>query len=888
MTSKEYEIFQVFPKKPGLFTRFLTKSTIIQEICFSCEKFFLLTPNGQVFNLIDGSSTRLQFPVPIRKISASRETVLFMPDKGLYYIGFDLLQNEFAYAPKMIDSLAQVKLKDVHVGLTHAAAIDKLGNLYVWGGAYGPPQLVSKVFTCSKVRCGDFITCVATSGGYFYTYGWFSALDTSLNPYSFQELEKYFVVDFSIGQNFCVVVSDEGALITFDSGHNLLPLRTVAGFHSIHSISNGIFVYAAGNIYKWVGVSLKEWQFEALAVRGGFRIIGESKSCLVVQGELEWELRSEIGNSESLEKIMSPKSISMEKRVYSQYFPQDNTYNKLLEYRKQHKVTGQVVQFIKPFCIPVLRFAWDKIRRFSQHSCLLSQTRVLAELPVLIVKVSQKIIYLNTNFAFEKIELWTRAQIRKEIEVKYIKNSQAFNRREKFVECFKRLQVKLRLGFADLLISLLKICEVNMKKRENAAKKILSLFKKTDRSVVSLKFYKWLLIYGQSTDMQKGFLVLNKLFTKKLGGHALRLVKSYHYYRKFQLNKLKLALSLLSKRSYIQSTITSFNKWCLIGIHSSLRKQKSFSLYRSLAKNIYSVIHHKYKSTTKSAFNSIFTYSTSQKLKKLYRHPILYFSTVVSKVHIRQKFSTFSIISRLREKNSFTMNLDSSNRLSTLCFVIEKIYSDQLKFTFEVLENYNKSNEMRTYEENHDQTLTFFNQPVTEYQNPFILNQTVPKLQLTHMENLKKPPSSSRNSKKFFKVPPKPPSRSGSGSFSGNVNREDSLSRRKNYDNLIRKKIRNEKTGHKETGKSMERILVKKPPKHKFIESKEEKRESPKHNEEFFKISLAVLGLRKFIEKNEFTLMLATFKILKTCFKYSKNPYSRCFRYSPDKSNIFN
>ena len=838
--------------------------------------------------MLNGALTRIQFPAPVRKICGSRETVLFVADQGVYYMGFDLLGNDFSYSPRIIESLAQVRLKDVSVGLTHAAGIDELGNLYVWGGAYGHPQLVSKVFTCYKVRCGDFVTCVATSGGYFYTYGWFSALDPSLNPYSFQELEKYFVVDFSIGQNFCVVVSDEGALITFDSGHNLLPLRTVAGFHSIHSVSNGIFVYAAGNIYKWIGLSLKEWQFEALAVKGGFRIIGESKGCFLVQGELDWEVKTEIGHSDSLEKIMSPKSISMEKRVYSQYFPQDNTFNKLLEYRKQHKVTEQVVQFIKPFCLPVLRFTWDKIRRFSQHRCLVSQTRVLSELPVLLVKISQKIVYLNTNFAFEKIESWTKAQIRKEVEVKHMKNSQIFNRREKFLECFKRLQIKLRLRFGDVLFGLFKSSAINTKKRENAVKKILSYFKRTDRSAVSLKFYKWLLIYGQSTDIQQAFFTLNRLFTKKLGGHALRLLKSYHYYRKLQLNKLKLALSLLSKRFYIQSTIKSFNKWCEIGIHSSLRKQKSFSLYRSLAKNIYSVIHHKYKSTTKSALSQIFSFSASQKLRKLYRQPILYFSTVISKVHIRQKFSTFSVISRLRDKNSFTMNLDSSNRLASLCFVTEKIYSDQVKFAFEVLENFNKSSETRSYEDTHDQTLTFFNQPATECQNPFILNQTVPKLQLNRSEHVKKPPASSRNSKKFFKVPPKPPSRSGSGSFSGNANREDSLSRRKNYDNLIRKKIRNEKGGQKETGKSMERILVKKPPKHKFIESKDGKRESPKHNEEFFKISLAVLGLRKFIEKNEFTLTLATFKILKTCFKYSKNPYSRCFRYSPDKSNIFN
>jgi hypothetical protein len=512
-------------------------------------------------------------------------------------------------------------------------------------------------------------------------------------------------------------------------------------------------------------------------------------------------------------------------------------------------------------------------------------------LPVLIAKVIQKAIYLDFSFAFEKIFRFTIAQVREEAEDFEINVNKARSRREKFFECFKKLKNKEIVRYGEIFIGSIKFLLKIMKKRENSIKKIFIYAKKADRSAVSLKFYKWLLIYERSLDLFKASHIFSHLFLKKHGGHAMRLLKSYHFYRKFQLSKLKSAILLLYKRRYISSIIKPFNKWSQIGIKSSVLKEKSLSLYKSLAKNIYSVLHLKLRSSLKFSFSHLLQNSLHKKRVKLFRNPFLYFSTVFSKIICRLKFSTFSILSRTREKTSFTINLDSSGRLTSLGFVIEKIYSEQLRHAFEKLEISAKLKKKLKKnvknEDFHEQTLTFFNSPPDDYQNPFVLNQTVPKLQLGNVENMKKPPISSRNSKYYVKVKPKPPSRS--GSFTANDNREDSLSRRKNYDNQLRKKIKDlDKTSQRHNSvKSVEKLLAKKPPKRKYIENRGE-RETPKNNEEFFKVSLAVLGIRKFFEKNEFTLLMSTFKILKTCFKYSKNPYSRCFRYSPDKSNIFN
>lgn len=885
----EHPIHLVFSKKQGIITKPVISSPIMKQLCSSCEKYFCLSPSGQVFTISNLVLSRLTTPVIISKICSNKETVLFVAELGIYFQGYDLLSNEFSYIVKPIEALCQVRLSDAGIGLTHASASDELGNLYLWGNVYNTPQPVasSKIFTCTKVSCGDFITCLTTTGGYFYTYGWFNTLDAKLAPFSFPELERYFIVDFCIGPGFCAVVTEDGLILAFDAGQELLPLKSLINVLGIWAFNSGIFVQTSGSVFKWQGGSIKEWQLEVFCIKENFLVLGEVSGGLAVQGIVSWELKSE--RSESLEKLLSPKMMNNEKKSYFQYFPQDNTYNKLLEYRKQHKIAGQILQFCTPIILPVLRSAWQQLRNYSEQQKLLQKTQVLSELPLCMLKVSQKFRYLKLNFALYKLASFTKAQARKEVEIFQIQKKHAQTRAGKLLECFKRLLAKEKFKHGQQILGIIKYL-VSIKKQKLAAlRTFLAHSRKGDRKKCVFAFYIWAEIYYRSVEVQKGLFKMRKVCVKKLAGFAIRLIKSFHFYRSLKLSKLKRAISLLYKKTFIQATLWYFYRWSKIRIKSSVRKEKSVLLYKSLAKNIFSVLFHKYRSLIKFGFLSISATFLQKQLIKKYRNSILYFSTVVSKIICRLKFSSFTSIHRLRERSSFTLNLDLSDRLGNLLFVLEKMYFSQIQASFEKLK---KALPKRKFPKNktlglaHEQTLTFFNNK-EEYENPFILNQTVPKLQLNTLEKTSKPPISNRNKRTYIKIPPKQPQRS--GSFKDSGSREDSLSRRKNYDNQLRKKIKNtEKFSPKavET-KSVEKILVKKSPKHKYIEVHSH-RESPKNNENYFKVSLAVLGLRKFIEKNEFTLMLATFKILKSCYKFSKNPYSRCFRYSPDKSNIFN
>lgn len=885
----EEPIHLVYSKKQGILTKPVISSLTMKQLCSSCEKYFCLSSSGQVFTISNMTLSRLTTSVAIKKICSNKETVLFVAELGVYYQGYDLLSSDFSYTIKPIESLCQVRLVDAGIGLTHASATDDLGNLYLWGSVYNAPHPVasSKVFTCTKVACGDFITCLTTTGGYFYTYGWFNTLDAKLTPYSFPELERYFIIDFCIGPGFCAVVTEEGLVLAFDAGQDLLPLRTVSNFASIWAFNNGILVHTGSNVFKWQGTCIKDWQLEVFSVKNKFNVLGEVNGGIAVQGSVNWELKKE--KIESVEKLMSPKMMSNEKKSYFQYFPQDNTYNKLLEYRKQHKIAGNILQFFTPIIMPVIKSTWEKLKKYSEEQILIQKTQVLSELPACILKVSQKFRYLKLNFALYKLACFARAQARKQKEISQIKKKQFQTRAGKLLETLKKLLSKEKVKHGKEILKIIDFWVSARKQKLSALKTFLAYSKKGDKKKSIFAFFIWAEVYYKSVELLKGLSKIRKIFIKKLGEFAFRHIKSFHFYRSLKLNKLKRAILLLYKKTFIQATLCYFSKWSKIGIKSSIRKEKSAPLYRSLAKNIFSVLIHKYKSLIKFGFLSISATFLQKKLIRQYRNPILYFSTVISKIICRLKFSTFTSIQRLREKSSFTLNLDVSDRLSNLLFVTERLYEDQIRFCFEVFKKImfkRKFLKNNTLGATHEQVLTFFDNR-EEFENPFLLNQTVPKLQLNTLEKPSKPPISNRTKNPYIKLPPKQPQRS--GSFKDSPSREDSLSRRKNYDNQLRKKIKNiEKFSPKaaET-KSVEKLLAKKTPKRKYIEVHSH-RDSPKNSEDFFKVSLAVLGLRKFLEKNEFTLMLATFKILKSCFKYSKNPYSRCFRYSPDKSNIFN
>ena len=193
----------------------LGKFPQMKSLIKSSEKYYLLSHYNQLFIYQSDSISRITLPIKIAGISGNNKTILLLGDIGVYYIGNDLLSANIVYTANVIEGLEQVKFLQASIGLVHASGIDELGNLYIWGGPHGSPHLIesSKVFTTAKVVCGNTITCVCTGGGYLYLFGGFNSHDIDNIPYTLSELEKYFVVDACIGDNFCGVLTEDGSVL---------------------------------------------------------------------------------------------------------------------------------------------------------------------------------------------------------------------------------------------------------------------------------------------------------------------------------------------------------------------------------------------------------------------------------------------------------------------------------------------------------------------------------------------------------------------------------------------------------------------------------------------------------------------------------------------------
>ena len=74
-----------------------------------------------------------------------------------------------------VEGLEQVRFINASITSTHAAGIDDLGNLYIWGGIHGKPHLVeaSKAFTSARVVCAeDLSMCALEEAMFIYLGSW--------------------------------------------------------------------------------------------------------------------------------------------------------------------------------------------------------------------------------------------------------------------------------------------------------------------------------------------------------------------------------------------------------------------------------------------------------------------------------------------------------------------------------------------------------------------------------------------------------------------------------------------------------------------------------------------------------------------------------------------
>ena len=185
--------------------------------------------------------------------------------------------------------------------------------------------------------------------------------------------------------------------------------------------------------------------------------------------------------------------------------------------------------------------------------------------------------------------------------------------------------------------------------------------------------------------------------------------------------------------------------------------------------------------------------------------------------------------------------------------------------------------------ENDDQVLTFFNK-IDNQPNVFE-GDNLPKLQLEDLGKAKKPPASGRRPMKIkgFKAAK---ALSRTGSYGGSLCREDSLTRRKNYDAQLKKKQKNfEKFAKCEEEYKETKLLNKiKPKKPKFIEIK--KRDhvaSPDQSDFSLKISLGVLSLKRFYDRSFYNKTRSAFKDIKDFYNYTKSSNQRYLRHFSEK-----
>ena len=930
----------------------------MQSIHYCLNTYYFLSSQGRLLKINPKTTGLVQVDLPVKikkilQVCNSDRTLVLLCDIGVYYLGQDVLSNGLTYAVEAVEGLEQVRFVHASINTTHAAGIDDLGNLYMWGGSHGRPHLVeaAKVFTSAKVVSTEELTCVCTGGGYVYLFGDLGretsgSLTDSIErgrrenkrererdrdrdrerererenekekeneneeelPYTLPEIEKFFIVDICIGKGFCGVLSEEGVVLCFDRTKDLVRMPEVKSVQSIYSFEYGIIGISPGFLYKWYGNIVREWQLEIFKTDAKISVLGSLKSGIAVQGDCcidymrkveaykmsheTQSLMASLGESREapLSFLSSPRALTSTNKgkLYSNFFPADDTFNKLLSYRKQHKQAETVVAVIRPIVAPRLEFAWIAISSFVESKKIMNRTVIYTLLPIATEKIFQKIRYINMSFAWERIGMVFRMKIQKEVEVYKIIREKMKNRIERFGALVKKLMIKSKIRFGQYLIDEInKVIEIEKLKQ----KKIVKLFylsSKVNRYYLCDYYERWLREYYIMCDFKNGLTKICQVAFSRLGSYALKSVKFHQLVRSTDQSKQKAALKVLSKRFYIKSILHYFTKWGQVRYISKAKKNISKRLYISLAKNIFSVISHKMKKNLKWSFNRIWSSYLNCKLIKIYKHPLLYFATVTSKILCRLKFSTFTAIQRAKSKCNTTISSYISETHSSLYFTLEAIYLSRMRYFMNLMKNEIKitsvslTNIASDYPE---QTVTFARYMENVTESSAGMQEMIPKLALKGLQNSKKPPISTRpNIKYILKTPVKAPSRS--GSFSGTPTRDDSLTRRINYDNQLRKKQKNNEKFLKKSDTYKECIsLIKgKPKRRKILEVKPNyDPEKISNNENLLKQSLGIFSLKKLFDKKVFKLTLKSFKIMKKCYKYTKIPHPRCIKHSPEK-----
>ncbi|OMJ93802.1 hypothetical protein SteCoe_3125 [Stentor coeruleus] len=914
----EQTIQVISSKKGSLSYKNLGKYPSMTSLCQSCDRYYFLSISNQLFSLQISSISRISIPSKVHRIASNKETTLILTNVGVYYIGNDLFGVTFAHSAKPVKDLEQTYLIEASLGKSHAAGIDDLGNLYIWGPNHGYPKPIdsAKAFSASKVACTDHVTCVCTSGGYFYIYGWFGVPETSLSPFALPELEKHFIIDLCASGGFCGLLTEDGIVLAFDENKDVVRMPSSGNTSQIFAFSYGIFAFSGFYMYKWHGNVVRDWQLEVYKSSGDFRVLGEVYGGVGVQGECSFEYQKTLEayqlsydsqgfftksrenpfnicyatqspmmslNSTACNLMISPKSLAspVKQSLYSSLFPGEDTFMKLLSYRKQYQQSGIVVQVIRPIIIPHLKFALDKIKKAAKTKHLLSKTMLFTFLPSVSERLLKKCYVVNTSFGFLKIAEFARFKKRKEEEKSWVLKNKYRVRIEKFEGIAKKMRLKEKYCYGECLMK--KIREVNEKEKNKIrALEDLSRIRWRKNFVLLKKTkIKWVKFCKSQLYWEKGLKIIHKVAMKKLGTYSFKQLKTYHYIQSLKFNKLKSAIKLVSYKAYINQILHYFTAWCRVLYTFNANKEKSYKIYNCLGKHIFAVISHKYKSHMKFALQKLHSSAYISKLIKSYKNPLLYFTTVMSKIFCRLKFSTFSSIQRSKEKAFLALNINSADKLHNFMFLINQMRKQQLKYALDGLKEI-KTEDLTiscgTLEEMQDQTTRFFRNLDSGSENAQGNSQIVPKLPLQMIKSKKKPPTTMRHAvMEVKKVPWKAPNRS--GSYTGLHTREDSLSRRKNYDNQLRGKIKtSEKTMKKPDLPRPNMNLIAKRKKSKVAETKfldmEKNEDFIENNDTFFKYSLGLLALRRLWEKTTFAFILFSFKILKSCYKYSREPYS--------------
>ena len=901
----------------------------MKSIHFCLNAYYLLSFQNQLFKLTPNSPTPVQLYLPsktkkILQVFNSERTLILLCDIGVYYLGENILGKGLTFTMQAVEGLEQVRFINASITSTHAAGIDDLGNLYIWGGIHGKPHLVeaSKAFTSARVVCAEDFIYVCTGGGYVYLFGELGkgeseSVAVSIErsgrekrenneelPYTLPGIEKLFIVDICIGKGFCGVLTEEGVVLCFDWTRDLVTMPEGKSVQAIYSFDYGIIGVSPGVLYKWYGSTVREWQLEIFKTGEIITVLGSLQSGIVVQGDCRIEyirnveacgmsietqnIIASLGESREnpLSIYSSPRALTSpyKENLYTNFFPADDTFNKLLSCRKQHKQAETIVSIIRPIIAPRLEFAWFALSSFAESKGIMSRTAIYTLLPIATERIIRKIRYAYMDFAFERIGRVFRVKLRKEAEVYKIVREKKKNRIERFGGLLKEIMKKSEIRIGQYLMDEIKNSIEIEKQKHMKIGKLFYLSNKIQRYYLRNYNERWVKKCSLMCNYRYGLTSLCKLAFKRLGSHALESIKVISTHQ-FQQNT---ALKLISKMLYMKTILKCFTKWSNARPAPKVRKNISKRLYVLLAKNIFSVINHRMKNNVKYSFNRIGNSYLNCKLITVYKKSLLYFATVASKILCRLKFSTFTAIQRTKHKCNITVNTHSSETLSNLYFTLEAIYLYKLQYFMDLIKNEIKITSVSLnsiVSDYSEQSMTYTRHKESLMKSPADAQETIPKLVLKGLQNSKKPPLPARsNIKNILKSPVKAPIRS--GSFSRITARDDSLTRRINYDNQLRKKQKdNEKILKKsETYKEGISLIKGKPKKITLQEI------TPYHNpdeisnsESLTNQSLGIFSLKAFVDQKLFKLILKSFTVMKKCYKCTKSPQPRCIKYPPEK-----